>query len=77
MIRYAKHNNINYIIVDSTLEVEGVVVPVQIQVNVQNVKEGDRSKVFRVATVAFNRHLSFNKAKAEPKKSWWQRIINT
>lgn len=75
MIRYAKHKDIDYIIVDTTLEVDGVVVPVQIQVNVQNVKEESRSKVFRVASVAFNRHLNFDKTKSQPKRSWWQQIL--
>lgn len=76
MIRYAKHKDINYIIVDSTVEVEDVIVPIQVQVNIQNVKERDRAKIFRVISVAFNRSLTFNKPKTEIKKSWWQRLIN-
>ena len=76
MIRYAKYKDINYIIVDSSIEVEGVVAPIQVQINIQNIKEEDRVKVFRVVSVAFNRPLTFNKPKPQVKQSWWQRIIN-
>ena len=75
MIRYAKHNSISYIVVDSTLEVDGQTLPVQVQINIQNVEEISRSKVFKVASVAFNRHLNFDKPKVQPKKSWWQQIF--
>ena len=77
MVRYVRHKNVNYIVVDSTLEVEGMIVPIQMQVNVQNVREVDRSKVFRVVSVAFNRHINFSKSKVEPKKPWWQKIFNS
>ena len=76
MIRYAKHSNINYIVVDSTIEVDGVVASFQVQVNIQNVREEDRIKLFRITSAAFNRPLSFNKPKVQPKKSWWQRLVN-
>jgi len=76
MIRYAKHKDISYIIVDSSIEVEGVVAPIQVQVDIRNIKEEDRTKVFRVVSIAFNRPLTFNKPKLEVKRSWWQRIIN-
>lgn len=76
MIRYAKHKDISYIIVDSTIEAEGVVAPFQVQVNIQNMKEEDRAKIFRIVLIAFNRPLTFNKPKPEVKRSWWQRIIN-
>jgi hypothetical protein len=76
MIRYAKYKSVDYIVVDSTIEVEGIAAPIQIQINIQNVREQDRNKLFRVTSVAFNRILTFNKPKAEPKKSWWQRLIN-
>ena len=77
VVRYVRHKNVNYIVVDSTLELDGMIVPIQMQVNIQNVKEIDRSKVFRVVSVAFNRHINFNKSKVEPKKSWWQKIFNS
>lgn len=76
MIRYAKHKDISYIIVDSSIEVEGVVAPIQVQVNVQGIKEEDKVKIFRVVSVAFNRPLTFNKPKSQVKQTWWQRIIN-
>ena len=77
MVRYAKHHNVNYIVVDSTLEVDGMVIPIQIQANIQSIKEADRSKVFRVVSVAFNRHINFTKQKVEVKKHWWQKIFNS
>ena len=76
MIRYAKYKSVDYIVVDSTIEVDGIAAPIQVQINIQNVREQDRNKLFRVTSVAFNRILTFNKPKVEPKKSWWQRLIN-
>lgn len=76
MIRYAKYKDIDYIIVDSTVEVDGVAASIQVQVNVQNIKEADKAKIFRTVSIAFNRPLTFNKTKTKAKKSWWQRIIN-
>ena len=76
MIRYARHRDIDYIVVDSTLEVDGVVASIQVQVNIQNMKQEDKSKIFRVVSAAFDRPLNFNKAKPQEKKSWWKRIIN-
>lgn len=75
MIRYTKHQGINYIIVDSTLEADGVILPIQVQVNVDKVKEIDQTKVFKLVYLTFNRPLNFNKPKAQPKKSWWQGIF--
>lgn len=77
MIRYAKHNssNVNYVVVNSTLEIDGVIVPFELQVNIKDLKEENRSKVFRVVSVAFNRHLNFNKPKPQQEKSWWQQIF--
>jgi len=77
MVRYVRHNNVNYIIVDSTLEVDGTTLPIQVQVNIQNIKEVDRSRIFRVVSVAFNRHINFSKSKVELKKTWWQKIFNS
>ena len=76
MIRYTKHNSVDYIIIDSTIEVDDIIVPIQVQVNIQNIKEEDRTKLFRITSVAFNRILSFNKPKIEPTRTWWQKLIN-
>lgn len=75
MIRYAKHNGTNYIIVDTTMKVNGIGTPVQVQINVQNVTEESRSRFFKVASVAFDRLLDFDKPKTDTSKSWWQRIF--
>lgn len=75
MVRYAKHNSNNYIVVDSTLEVNGEVLPIQVQVNIQKVKKEDYHKVLRVTSTAFNRHLNFDKPKVQPKKPWWQLLF--
>lgn len=77
MIRYAKHNssNVNYVVVNSTLEIDGVIVPFEIQINIKNLTQDECSKVFRVASIAFNRHLNFSKPKPQQKKPWWQQIF--
>lgn len=72
MIRFTRHINTDYIIIDGTIEVDEYVMPVQVQVNINNIKAEDRSKVFRIVGVAFNRNISFNRPKQQPKKPWWK-----
>jgi hypothetical protein len=71
MIRYTKHFNTDYIIVDSHLEIDEMIIPVQYQVNINNVKFEDRSKIYRIVNATFNRNISFNKPK-KPKKPWYK-----
>lgn len=72
MIRFTKHMNVNYIVVDGTVEIDGIILPTQVQVNIDKVKEEDRSKVFRILSTAFNRNISFDRPKSQSKKSWWR-----
>ena len=72
MIRYTKHINTDYLIVDSTLEIDNMIIPIQVQVNINNVKEENKSKVYKIVNTAFNRNISFNKPKQQPKKPWWK-----
>ena len=72
MIRYTKHLGTNYIIVDSSLEVNGVKVPFQLQANIKDVEEIDHAKIYRVLSIAFDRHLNFDKKPTQTKKPWWK-----
>jgi hypothetical protein len=72
MIRYTKYLNKEYIIIDGSLEIDDMIIPIQYQVNVNDVKIEDHSKVFRIVSSAFNRHISFNRPKIESKKPWWK-----
>jgi hypothetical protein len=72
MIRYTKYLNKDYIIIDGSLEIDDMAIPIQYQVNIDKVKEEDRSKVFRILSTAFNRNISFDKPKPQSKKSWWK-----
>lgn len=72
MIRYAKHNNQDFIVVDSTIQIDNQIIPIQVQVHIQNVKEVDRHKVYRITNSAFNRNISFDVPKTKPKKPWWK-----
>jgi len=72
MIRFTKHINTNYIVIDSTLEVDNITVPIQVQVNINNLSEIERSKIYRIANTAFNRNINFNKPKPQPKKPWYK-----
>jgi predicted transcriptional regulator len=72
MIRFTKHMNVNYIVVDGTVEIDGIILPTQVQVNIDKIREEDRSKVFRILSTAFNRNISFDKPKPQSKKSWWR-----
>jgi hypothetical protein len=72
MIRYTRHFNKEYIVIDGSLEIDDMVIPIQYQVNVNDVKVEDHSKVFRIVSSAFNRNISFNRPKIESKKPWWK-----
>jgi hypothetical protein len=72
MTRYTKHFNTDYIIVDSSLEVDGVVIPIHVQVNISKVKDKDLPKIFRTVSIAFDRHFNFNKPQPTQKKPWWK-----
>lgn len=74
MIRYTKYQGKNYIIVDSSMKLNDILVPFQVQVNVTNVKEEDHHKIFRISSAAFNRVLDFDKPKPKPvvKKAWYK-----
>jgi hypothetical protein len=72
MTRYTKHLNTDYIIVDSSLEVNGISMPMHIQVNISKVKDKDLPKIFRTVSIAFDRHFNFNKHQPTQKKSWWK-----
>ena len=72
MIRYTRHFNKEYIVIDGSLEIDDMVIPIQYQVNVNDVKIKDHSKVFRIVSSTFNRNISFNKPKQQLIKSWWK-----
>ena len=73
MIRYVKHYNVDYIIIDKTIQIDGVLMPTQIQVNIDKIPAPDRPKIFRILSVAFDRNISFDKSpKTQPKKPWWK-----
>lgn len=73
MIRYAKHNNISYIVVDSSMEINGIKAPLQVQISLKDISDGDRKIIFRTALIAFDRHINFTKHEVDkPKKRWWK-----
>lgn len=73
MIRYTKYGNRDYIVIDSSFEIQGVKAPLHIQINVTDLNQENRNLIYRTAYVAFNRHINFNKPKQESfKKPWWK-----
>ena len=73
MIRYVKHNTVDYIIIDKTIQIDGVLMSTQIQVDINKIPVPDRLKVFRILSVAFDRNINFDKPpKIQLKKPWWK-----
>ena len=73
MIRFAKHNGTDYIIIDSSFEVNGLTSPLHIQINLKGVSDEDKVVLYRASSIAFNRHINITKPKQpELKKSWWK-----
>lgn len=81
VIRNSKHNNRNYIIVDTVLKIEkteGLIsAPIHIRVDVTDLTERDRAVVFGKINSTFN-HLLVMKAKPQPpaKQPWWKTIFS-
>jgi len=73
MIRYIKNNNKDYIVIDSSFEIEGIKAPLHIQINVTDLNQESKNTIYRTAYIAFNRHINFNKPKPQSsKKPWWK-----
>jgi hypothetical protein len=49
-----------------------MIIPIQVQVNINNIKKDDHAKVYKIVNTAFNRNISFNKPKPQSKKSWFK-----
>lgn len=73
MIRYVKHGRKDYIIIDSSFQVNEVKSDIQIQVDVTKLSQGERLTMFRAAQVAFHRHIDVSKRKeSKVNKPWWK-----
>jgi hypothetical protein len=48
-------------------------VPVHTLFNgIKDVEEIDHAKIYRVLSIAFDRHLNFDKKSTQTKKPWWR-----
>ena len=73
MIRYAKHNNKEYIVIDSSFEINGLKSPLHVQINVNTFTQEEKDILYKTSSVAFNRHINFSKKPTvAPKKPWWK-----
>lgn len=73
MIKYVKHSKKDYIVVDSTFQINEISCPIQVQVDISNLNQGERLTIFRATQVAFHRHIDVSKKKtSNEKKPWWK-----
>lgn len=73
MIKFAKHNNREYVLVDSSFEVNRVTVPIHLQIDITELADHEKVLVYKTSATAFNRHIVFAKKKEEKvKKAWWK-----
>lgn len=81
MIRNNIHNNREYVIVETFLNIEkGETVissPIHIRVDISKHSDIDRAIIFGKVNGMFNHTLTIKiKQKATSKKPWWERIFN-
>jgi hypothetical protein len=73
MIKYVKHGKKDYIVIDSTFQINEINCPIQVQVDVTKLKQGERLTIFRAAQIAFHRNIDVSKKKtSNEKKPWWK-----
>jgi hypothetical protein len=73
MIRYTKHQDKDYIVINNSIKINDVLIPIQVQVNISKVKEEHHPKIYRVVSLAFDRIINFDKPKEQPvKKAWYK-----
>lgn len=80
MVRLKKHRNTDYILVDTSITVyhkDGTesTVPIQIQVNLDNLPEKSFGILYRYVNSVFNQPFTVNKPKLEQKKSWISKLL--
>jgi|GEM_PF-5427918 len=81
VIRNSSHNNRDYIIVDTNLNLEKgetiIATPIHIRVDVSKLSEIDRAIVFGKVNGTFNHVLNIrNRQKNSSKSPWWKKMIN-
>ena len=73
MISYFKHSKSDYIVIDSSFQVDEVKSSIQVQIDVTSLTQGERLTIFRAAQVAFHRHIDVSKKKQNKEgKTWWK-----
>ena len=73
MIRFAKHSGIDYIVIDSSFEINGIKAPLQVQIRLEGINDKDKITLYKASSVAFNRNINLTKPKpVEPTKAWWK-----
>ena len=80
MIRFARHNNKDYVIVDTNFIIyegqETLEVPIHIRIDTTNVSKDQNLLVFKKAALLFNRSIIIKKQGViAPKKSWWTKLF--
>ena len=80
MIRFARHNNKDYVIVDTNFVIyegeESLEVPIHIRIDTTHISKNQNSLVFKKAALLFNRSIIIKKQEEiTPRKSWWTKLF--
>lgn len=81
MIRSLKYSNKDYLVVNTTLELQkennSVKAPVDIRVDISKLSEADRVEVFKKVDTAFNHRLLMKDTESSfPRKPWWKKLFS-
>jgi hypothetical protein len=74
MIRFARHNKRDYVIVETYFKIEEndqiIQAPIHIRIDTTEISKDQNEIVFKKAALLFNRPLIIKKKEVSPKK-WW------
>jgi hypothetical protein len=74
MIRFARHKNRDYVIVDTEFKIEEsgeiIEVPIHLRIDTTKITKDQNQIVFKKAALLFNRPIVLKKERKQ-KKKWW------
>jgi hypothetical protein len=78
MVKFVQYKGKKYIVITTTFSNDGVEAPVQIQINLEDVKPEHHLSIFRQASFLLNRPLRLVKPQSKQEdRPWWKRLFRT
>jgi hypothetical protein len=72
MIRTIFIQGKEYHVITTSIEANGVIAPVQINVNISSLDQAEKLLIQKHANLLMNKVFKIPKSKPQPKKPWWK-----